>query len=288
MNKKLPIFLIAAAVVFSFVAADAAGDKPRAELVGMKTCLSCHADYDDSLSSSPHRTLLIGKSRKEGLPAGCEACHGAGSLHIEDSSEGIINFKSADGRDFAKQCLTCHAANPKLSRWEHSDHGKAAVFCNNCHSVHVDKKKKNVKKTASTDLCASCHKDVEIQFSQASRHPVKEKKMECVSCHNPHGENAESTAFGSSRQVCVTCHTEKAGPFRFEHDPVAEDCLACHTPHGSASARLTSSRVPNLCLQCHTDALIIHQAPSTAAAIKNCTECHRKLHGSNDNEKLFF
>ena len=37
----------------------------------------------------------------------------------------------------------------------------------------------------------------------------------------------------SVNEQCYTCHTEKRGPFLWEHAPVRESCLNCHTPHGS-------------------------------------------------------
>lgn len=263
------------------------GKEAASTVVGMDTCVSCHADYDTALAVTPHRTLLAEDSGAEDIAPGCEACHGPGSAHIEDSSKGVVNFKSEDGRDFARQCLACHAANPKLSRWEYSDHGKSGVFCNECHQTHKSSGGETKKRDAA-ELCASCHMDIEAQFSQTSHHPVPEGKMTCVSCHNPHDENAEADAFTSSAQSCASCHTEKAGPFKFQHDPAAENCLNCHTPHGSASDKLTTTRVPNLCLQCHTDALLIHQAPSSTASLRNCLDCHKKTHGSNASEKLFF
>lgn len=295
MARKLVNFFTITGILFIFVAPVLSkekdgGEKATASTVGMEMCLSCHSEYEQALSESPHRTLLTEDSAKKGLPAGCESCHGPGSLHLENHGEDIVNFKSKDGRDFAKQCLACHAANPRLSRWEHSDHNKVAVFCNACHKVHGNEKdaNKKTKKTSSTGLCASCHKEIEAQFSQPSRHPVPERKMECVSCHNPHDENTDAAAFGSRNQTCVTCHTEKSGPFKYQHDPVAEDCLACHAPHGSASDKLVSIRVPNLCVQCHTDALLFHKKPSPTASIRNCLDCHKKIHGSNGSEKLLY
>ena len=55
----------------------------------------------------------------------------------------------------------------------------------------------------------------------------------------------------SVNELCYKCHTEKRGPFLFEHAPVREDCVSCHEPHGSNHKRLLVQKLPNLCWNCH-------------------------------------
>ena len=75
-------------------------------------------------------------------------------------------------------------------------------------------------------------------------------------CHNPHGTVKPKQVRTSSSQdaVCFTCHTDKQGPFVFEHQPVKVDgCQSCHLVHGGPNPHMLKlSNVNLLCLQCHT------------------------------------
>ena len=52
-------------------------------------------------------------------------------------------------------------------------------------------------------------------------------------------------------ELCLQCHTEKRGPFLWEHAPVRENCLNCHNPHGSNHDKLLVAKQPYLCQRCH-------------------------------------
>ncbi len=132
-----------------------------------------------------------------------------------------------------------------------------------------------------------------------SHHPVKEGKMSCGDCHNPHGElnTAERT-----NDLCLDCHSRYQGPFVFGHAPVEDDCTICHDPHGSVANNLLVQNEPFLCLQCHeghfhllrkgnvpdatSDAATIAANPHGAEGFQmsfgtKCTTCHAVVHGSD-------
>jgi DmsE family decaheme c-type cytochrome len=130
--------------------------------------------------------------------------------------------------------------------------------------------------------------------------------MSCTDCHNPHGAVRPETmrvSFGNE-PGCYRCHSDKRGPFVFEHAPVRfEGCPACHEPHGSANPRmLIRHEVRLVCLECHannppvpTPGAANKAATSTmnnlgqippafhdlrSPRFQNCTVCHVKIHGS--------
>jgi len=111
---------------------------------------------------------------------------------------------------------------------------------------------------------------------------VDEGLIKCTDCHNAHGALRDRQLRSAPNQdfICVKCHSDKRGPFVFEHEPVrVEGCMACHTPHSSVYPRmLITARVDTLCLQCHLD---IPQGPHTNPRVQTCIMCHSSIHGSN-------
>jgi len=141
---------------------------------------------------------------------------------------------------------------------------------------------------AEPDLCFRCHAEKRADFALPYHHPVREKFMGCTSCHDPHG----TFTLGQMRTrhnepVCAKCHEDLQGPFIFEHPAGrAAGCQACHQPHGSTNPKmLTRARVQFLCLECHPATPASHDL--TQERHRNCTVCHRKIHGSN-LDRLFF
>jgi predicted CXXCH cytochrome family protein len=84
--------------------------------------------------------------------------------------------------------------------------------------------------------------------------------------------------------ICIACHDDHRGPFKFEHGAHADDmgdgCLDCHRPHGAPNTRLLKLFGRGLCLQCHGDK-VNHNAGTI------CWDCHVGVHGSNTSRLLF-
>jgi predicted CXXCH cytochrome family protein len=76
--------------------------------------------------------------------------------------------------------------------WQGSTHETRNLSCTTCHSVHhpVAAERQLVKATEIA-LCATCHRQQVVKTERAVAHmPVREGKLSCFSCHNPHGSIA--------------------------------------------------------------------------------------------------
>jgi DmsE family decaheme c-type cytochrome len=148
-----------------------------------------------------------------------------------------------------------------------------------------------LKAADQTSLCAECHRDKVAKLDRSGHMPLREGKMECTSCHNPHGSerNVRLLRAGTSiAESCASCHTDKRGPFLYEHAPVRENCATCHDPHGSSNERMLVAKQPFLCQRCHIhtrhpstiyDNLVVNSSNRLYA--RSCATCHTNVHGSN-------
>ncbi len=267
------------------------------QYVGTDTCKTCHEEIGKTYDQGPHwKTLLDKRSGPEWH--GCEACHGPGKEHAESGGDvtKIISFKRLSRMESSQRCLQCHEFGEEHSNFLRSQHLKNNVGCIDCHSAHTPETRAQLLKVTQPKLCYGCHLEVKPDFSKPYHHRVNEGLIACSNCHNPHGGFLTRQLRSTSGQdpVCFTCHTEKAGPFVFEHAPVkVEGCVACHTPHGSSNPKLLRrSQINLLCLECHT--LTVDSVAPAIPTFHNqsqkyqaCTLCHVAIHGSNSDQFFF-
>ncbi len=222
-----------------------------ATTVGDKTCSQCHENMMAPFAKTVHGRLADFEVMGGGK--GCEACHGPGSLHAAEGDTAKIHAYGKLASDQASAlCLKCHSSG-ELMQWHGNVHAISDVACTDCHKIHQgDKPVKKALKMPEPELCYSCHKEYQSKMNFPSHHPVKEGKMTCSSCHQPH-ESAQNALRTDERanDLCYTCHARYQGPFVFEHGPVQENCMICHDPHGSVANNLLKQNEPFICLQCH-------------------------------------
>ncbi len=260
---------------------------------GSETCAECHSDhYEQMKGDSKH-----GQASDPHSPfsnEGCETCHGPGGNHVLKEGKAAISFVKdpAPAHIRNAMCLNCHQGEGR-TEWHTSIHEAEDMACNDCHSVH--KPDRVLERTTQTEVCYACHKVRQAQSFRAFRHPIREAKVICSDCHNPHGSSGEASLNQYTiNENCYTCHAEKRGPFLFEHSPATEDCSLCHQVHGSNHPAMLVRQAPQLCQACHSNVsgdgsghtrfLQDFQNSGNRARFvvgQNCTNCHSKVHGSN-------
>jgi len=303
------------------------------DYVGSDSCATCHNNEAAHFSITAHRKTM----NDESFPfdqRGCEACHGGAKKHVEfhkaaaqlyedgkpEEAEDLYAdkekadaakvryFKSLSSAEATAVCLKCHEGEQGRSEerfnFRRSEHHKQGVSCLDCHASHSPKRAEFLLKDTQPNLCYSCHSEQKSSFSRPFHHKVPEGTMKCTDCHNQHGGflNKQLRSGIGADVACLKCHSDKSGPFVFEHAPVrVEGCVSCHTPHGSNNAKmLTRSSVKFLCLECHSNAPTLPGQESTGTGpttpsfhnlalprFQNCTVCHSKIHGSNTSKVYF-
>jgi DmsE family decaheme c-type cytochrome len=309
LAAMLPCLMLVLSVAPGAQAEDVteAAKPPAKDLVlkGDAKCTRCHDEGDD------YPVLAIGKTRHgviaDGRNPTCTSCHGDSETHISvpkeakerpkvDRAFGKGSTTPVDVRNQA--CLTCHQGGKRI-HWAMGAHAAGDVACTACHQVHTGHDQVR-DKVAQSEVCFACHKEQRAQINRPSRHPIREGKVACSDCHNPHGTAGEKLLVRDNvNDTCYTCHMEKRGPFLRGHQPVQENCAICHNPHGTTNDKLLKARTPFLCQQCHEPTSHRGGLPSLTGtstganlAARGCLNCHTNIHGTNNpasisNERTF-
>jgi len=279
---------VAAAAPLS--ASQTPGQPPTGDYLGTETCLACHGEQWTALSETPHGHRENPRTPSAGL--GCETCHGPGKDHVDGGGDitKIRVFPTMKPREASAVCTTCHNRQDH-AQWSSSMHDQRNLSCVSCHSVHSPKSvRAQLKTSTEVETCAKCHRPQALKLQRTAHMPLREGKMECSSCHNPHGStNVRLLRTGNYvNESCVSCHAEKRGPFLFEHPPGRESCVTCHDPHGSSNDRLLVAKVPMLCQRCHIGTghpSTVYDANSVKTSVRlfgrSCVACHENIHGTN-------
>ena len=289
MSRSSVVLILSLAL---FIVGQPAADDAM-EPIDVSTCAGCHDDQIAMLARGPHAALddVDSPVHLENSTS-CVACHGDATVHLDEAGEGPIFAFGADDWPTVKanRCLDCHHdAHPRFFA---SRHAAAGLDCTSCHSIHANDGKSPAL-LRSTDTapaiphlgdasasCAECHGEVFAKFELSERHRLREGILDCASCHDPHEPQSRLALGGFKQQQCTSCHTDKDGPFVFEHGSQrVEGCVACHDPHGSPNRHLlTFQSVADLCYSCHA---VVPGFHTRFTADSQCTNCHSTIHGSN-------
>jgi len=263
-------------------------DKNPAELKGLihkpavRDCLKCH---DPHTSDNPNQLLKpLSGGEKENL---CLGCHAIG-VHTPEKGSRHAALDAG--------CDTCHLVHKTgaSSDREFTRHLKKSTpaLCLECHDPKdADLAKAHQGQPFATADCVTCHNPHESahpKLLQAFLHPPFEEKQ-CEVCHAPAQDGKVVLTQASSKELCVTCHDEKAKAIesaKVPHPGAAGDCVDCHNPHASRQPGLPKTNSVEICLACHTEQdeemktkRVLHQP----AFQTGCATCHEPHGGENQH-----
>ncbi|HWQ31535.1 MAG TPA: DmsE family decaheme c-type cytochrome [Blastocatellia bacterium] len=274
-------------------------------------CVSCHEKIAQVFVLSAHgkaplKSWRNGNGGPKAVALKCQTCHGDGVEHMADPGDvsKIKNPARLKAREASRTCTQCHAQMNEHASWPGSRHESAGLSCLSCHNMHqmplpqladnrmfasAQAETRLLRRRSEAETCLQCHGDIrKAQFQRSThlfRNENREHQITCSSCHEPHGSIGDRMMRTAQvNETCYQCHTEKRGPFLYEHSPVRESCLTCHKAHGSNHNTLLNARAPMLCQQCHIQGR--HQTvagrPNAAFTFNRaCVTCHSAIHGSN-------
>jgi len=182
-----------------------------------------------------------------------------------------------------KNCVTaeCHV---KVKDYK-VVHGPVNVnACDACHKVADVQKHTFTLTREKSQVCTFCHK-VDTGNAKVVHKPVA--TGDCLPCHDPHGgKTAKFIRGGTTRDMCLTCHTDYKDKLKRKHlhGPVAAGaCESCHVSHAGEHKNLLVANGKELCMTCHKemgDQLKKAKVAHRPVVDGECSQCHES-HASN-------
>ncbi len=198
------VFLITLTLIFAISCANlnrtvmAPPSIPGATFVGSKACAECHDELVRDFKTASHARLEA--KGKNAIQAGCEACHGPGSIHAKAGGgrDNIINPKKSP-----EICFNCHLDKRgefQLAFRHPLPEGK--MTCGDCHDPHKGEILAAGAHAAQNESCLKCH--------QAQRGPFvfehEAIREGCTLCHKPHGSVNAKLLTERNASLCLKCH----------------------------------------------------------------------------------
>ncbi len=209
-RKQLLAWLSAVAVVLTVVSCAtvertvmAPPQIPGAKFVGSASCADCHKDIVSKFKTADHARLVArGENAGE---AGCESCHGPGSLHNQSGGalHTIINPRKSP-----ETCFQCHLdKRGTFSLPHHHPLEDGRVSCSDCHNPHEGRAIKGggTALASGDETCFKCH--------TAQRGPFvfehEAMREGCATCHAPHGSVNQKMLAERNQILCLKCHFQQ-------------------------------------------------------------------------------
>ena len=267
-------------------------------------CITCHADKKAS--------DIKGKVHPPAV-RDCTKCH---DPHTSDNKNQLLKASAGDSKD-TNLCLGCHNVGVNVPK-DGSRHAALDMGCDTCHVTHKtgERGKREFDFHLTKDapaLCIDCHdpKDAALikthqgqpfgtadcltchdPHESAGKHLMAKFTHapfaggQCDSCHQPAKDGKVVLTAGTAKEICVTCHADKAEQIekaKVQHPGAMGDCTDCHNPHAGNSPGFQKPNPVSVCLGCHTDQADQGKKahPHQPAFEQGCFVCHEPHGGEN-------
>lgn len=177
---------------------------PGASFVGNKECAECHQEQTDHFGSATHANVTLAEGKLGST--GCEACHGAGSIHSKTGGGPGTIVNPAKNPETCYQCHLDKRGEFALP-YSHGVH-TGNMSCGDCHDPHSGKAVAGTGASLESEIesCTKCHTAQKGPFT-FKHNAMKEG---CTSCHNPHGSVNQKMLVARDSNLCLSCHLETA------------------------------------------------------------------------------
>ena len=204
---------------------------------------------------------------------GCERCHGAGSVHVQDKKAStIVNPAKLDAARADDVCIQCHSqGRPRTNPVEGRYYDWAVGYQPGDRLADVWELEEHHLGTASFTHWpeGTAHKN-RMQGNDFVQSEMYLKGVRCYACHDVHGTEHAADVRLPGNDVCLQCHSPQLQPgprgtldFHTQHklDSEGSKCVACHMP-------AVEQTIANVNVRSHTFRFI---SPTDTGALR-CAE----------------
>jgi tetratricopeptide (TPR) repeat protein len=224
-------------------------------------CLFCHANRVEPIAGSVNR---YAEPVFRGHGIGCERCHGPGEAHVQKREKGeplddegdnsIVHPGRLSWQLRNNICEQCHlqGASRERRRGRGVFDWRPGLPLEQFLSIHVEA-------DAPSDPSQANGQVEQMYQSRCFQKSRADKKLGCVSCHDPHVWISREHRAEHYRNRCLECHQKKGCAIhlaeRWRLSP-GDSCIDCHMP------QLTTTNVAHTALTDHR----IHRRPAASVA----------------------
>jgi Flp pilus assembly protein TadD len=206
-----------------------------------RECLFCHANRAHPMAGYQNR---YSPPIFSGHAIGCERCHGPGERHVQsvdplDIVNPVAKRLPEPGRRDAI-CAQCHLEGVArvIRRGRELYDFRPGLPLEGFWSVFVHAEEKGAERAAVSHF-------EQMHQSRCFQRSSGDRKLTCLSCHNPHEAVSGAQRAGYYRQRCLACHGERGCRLPIEERlslSKADSCIVCHMPRsGTADVAHTAT-----------------------------------------------
>jgi hypothetical protein len=198
-------------------------------------CMSCHNALPKHDAAASHKYLSIPKG------IDCERCHGPGELHVQyrlsspqaGEKEGdptIVNPSKLPWDLQVDVCQRCHLqGNAVLKEGKAFQDFRPGMKLVDVFTVFMPQ----YKEGSTFKMAAHAERLQQSQcFIQTNKNEKTDKKLTCITCHNPH-VSVKHTGKEIFSAACKNCHTAPSLTCNVSAHAVSKEkdnCVGCHMP----------------------------------------------------------